>query len=69
MDVLKIVLRKKNAIPKYSSIQRVAYIDAENIYITDQKYDVAISTAEGFCNAVVANNIVADKKLVGYIQI
>ena len=67
MDVLKIVLRKKNAIPKYSSIQRVAYIDAENIYITDQKYDVAISTAEGFCNAVVANNIVADKK-IGWIH-
>lgn len=67
LDVLKIVMRKKNAIPKYSSIQRIAYIDAEDVYITDKQYDIAISTAEGFCNAVVANNIVADKK-IGWIH-
>ena len=67
LDVLKIVLRKKNAIPKYSSIQRVAYIDAEDVYITDQKFDIAISTAEGFCNAVVANSIIADKR-IGWIH-
>ena len=48
LDVLRIVMRKKNAIPKYSSIQRIAYIDAEDVYITDQKFDIAISTAEGF---------------------
>lgn len=67
LDVLRIVMRKKNAIPKYSSIQRIAYIDAEDVYITDQKYDIAISTAEGFCNAVIANRIIADKK-IGWIH-
>ena len=67
LDVLRIVMRKKNAIPKYSSIQRIAYIDAEDVYITDQKFDIAISTAEGFCNAVVANSIIADKR-IGWIH-
>ena len=67
LDVLRIVMRKKNAISKYSSIQRIAYIDAEDVYITDQKYDIAISTAEGFCNAVVANSIIADKR-IGWIH-
>lgn len=66
-DVLRIVMRKKNAIPKYSSIQRIAYINAEDVFITDQKYDIAISTTEGFCNAVVANRIVADRK-IGWIH-
>ena len=48
-------------------IQRIAYIDAEDVYITDQKFDIAISTAEGFCNAVVANSIIADKR-IGWIH-
>lgn len=66
-DMARIIFRKNTQVPHYASIQRLSYITAKYINITDKNYDIAISTAEGFCNAIVANKINATKK-IGWVH-
>ena len=66
-DILNIFFRKHTSLPPYSSSQRIGYVSAENTFITSEYYDIAISTAEGFCNCVVANQITANKK-IGWVH-
>ena len=66
-DMARVRLRKNTQKPHYPSLQRLSYITAKYVNITDEDYDVAISTAEGFCNALVANNISAIKK-IGWVH-
>ena len=63
---LKIKLRRHNKVSPMSSIQRVAYAQAEGTDLPDQllkHYDVVISSAEFYCNDVVALKINANKKI------
>lgn len=66
-DMARIYLRKNTQVPHYASIQRLGYISAKYVNITDDMYDIAISTSEGFCNYIVANKICANKK-IGWIH-
>lgn len=66
-DMIRIGFRKSTQIPHYASIQRLGYISANQTNVTDEVFDIAISTAEGFCNALVAYKINAKKK-IGWIH-
>lgn len=64
--VLKIKLRKHNQISPMDSIQKISYASAEATELPEvllKHYDIAISTAEFYCNNVVALKIHADKKI------
>lgn len=62
-DVIKIKTRKSTSLPVTDSVQRVSYDMSKYIHISEEHYDVAISTAEFYCNAIVANAINADRKI------
>lgn len=66
-DMFRIRFRKNNQKPHQPSVQRLGYITASYVHLTNEQFDIAISTAEGFCNAVVANNIKATKK-IGWVH-
>lgn len=66
-DMARVRFRKNTQKPHYPSLQRLGYITAKYVNITDDFFDVAISSAEGFCNALVANNINANKK-IGWVH-
>lgn len=66
-DMSRLFFRRSKSKPYNPSVQRLNYITAQSIYVTDQYFDVAISTAEGFCNAVVANKINSKRK-IGWVH-
>ena len=66
-DMVRVRFRRSNKKPHQPSVQRLGYITAKYVHVTKENFDVAISTAEGFCNAVVANNINATKK-IGWVH-
>ena len=66
-DMARVRFRKNTQKPHYPSLQRLGYITAKYVNVTDDFFDVAISSAEGFCNALVANNINANKK-IGWVH-
>ena len=66
-DLFKVFFRKRSTSSSISSAQRLNYIFANNTFVTNKKFDIAISSAEFFCNALVANGINADKK-IGWVH-
>lgn len=66
-DMAKIYLRKSTQRPHYPSVQRFVYLTAKYTTVTNDSFDIAISTAEGFCNYLVANKIKAKKK-IGWVH-
>lgn len=63
---LKIKLRRHNQVSPMTSVQRVAFAQAEGTELPDvllRHYDVVISSAEFYCNDVVALKINASKKI------
>lgn len=66
-DMARVLFRKSTQKPHYPSVQRLSYISAKNTLFTSDVYDIAISTTEGFCNALVATKVNAKKK-IGWIH-
>lgn len=66
-DMFRVRVRMNNQKPHQPSVQRLGYITAKYVHVTNDKFDVAISTAEGLCNAVVANIINATIK-IGWVH-
>lgn len=63
---MKIKLRKHTRISPMESIQKVSYANAEITELPEmllEHYDIAISTAEFYCNDIVALKISADIKI------
>ena len=67
LDLARVFFRNRKKHAAIASVQRLGYIWAENTFVTDEKYDVAISTAEFFCNALVVKRINATKK-IGWVH-
>ena len=66
-DIYKLISRGKNKAPNYASNQRLAYISAKYIDVFFDHYILLFSSAEGFCNALVALKISASKK-IGWVH-
>ena len=66
-DMARLFFRRRKQKPHYPSVQRLNYIIANSTPFPTEKYDVAISTAEGFCNAMVATKINSPKK-IGWVH-
>lgn len=65
-DVIKLKLRNRLKISPIKSVQRVSYARAKMTKIPNElsePFDIAISTAEFFCNDLVSMKIIADKKI------
>lgn len=67
LDLIRVFARNRKKHSAIAAVQRLDYIWADDTFISDEKYDVAISAAEFFCNAVVANGINAKKK-IGWVH-
>lgn len=67
IDLLKIKFRNKNCISPIASIQRFTYDGVILTNSINEKFDIAISSAEFFCNAYVAYKVSADYK-IGWIH-
>lgn len=67
VDLARVFFRKHQKITNIASLQRLGYLSAKHAAFPKQKYDVAISTAEFYCNALVANAIHADRK-IGWVH-
>lgn len=68
--ILKIVLRNRSSISPIASVQRTAYASAATTILPDtllRDFDVAISTAEFYCNDLLVSKIKAKKK-IGWIH-
>lgn len=66
IHALKIKFRNHKKVSPIKSIQRIQYARAEQTQLPielKKHFDIAISTAEFFCNNLVAMNIEADKKI------
>ena len=67
---IKVKFRKHNRVSPMYSLQRIAYAQAEGTELPNvllKHYDVAISTAEFYCNDIVALKLEADIK-IGWIH-
>lgn len=68
--IIKVKFRDHNKVTPMASLQRVNYSEAMITQIPEElskHYDVAISTAEFYCNNLVAEKIDAEKK-IGWIH-
>ncbi len=62
-DLLKIKFKNSKKYTHIPAVQRLSYTTAKLMPEPEQKFDVAISTSEFFCNAYVAHKINAKKKI------
>lgn len=67
IDLINIKFRNRNKISPMKSLQRINYVRAINTKKNNNNYDLALSSAEFFCNTYVAFSTNATRK-IGWIH-